>query len=106
MFLIGQCTFDERVSPTGCNGDSLVSPEVVVKREVSQTQCINDCLNSANTNNVECWAAAHLPGCSCDDCWMFYSVSTDYCYQNEGAFTGVNLFIKICFEGKSFFFFL
>ncbi|XP_076086284.1 uncharacterized protein LOC143056957 [Mytilus galloprovincialis] len=97
---VGQCTFDQRPAGKGCNSAPIASPDYLASFEISQSTCKTKCLDSVNTNDVECWAAAYLPGCSCDDCWLFNSKDTDYCLKNEDNYVGVTLFIKICFEGE------
>lgn len=99
MSFTGQCTFDQRPAGKGCNSAPIASPDYLASFEISQSPCKTKCLDSVNTNNVECWAAAYLPGCTCDDCWLFNSRDTDYCLKNEDNYNGVTLFIKICFEG-------
>ncbi|XP_052081224.1 uncharacterized protein LOC127719249 [Mytilus californianus] len=97
---VGQCTFDQRPAGKGCNSSPIASPDYLDSFEITESPCKTKCLDSVNKNDVECWAAAYLPGCNCNDCWLFHSRAADYCLQNEGDFDGVTLFIKICFEGE------
>ena len=79
------------------------SPEFLSTEEITQSVCVETCLNSPNVDDLECWAVAHLPGYIGNDCRIFNSFSPEYCVINEGSFSGVSLFIKKCFEGTYIF---
>ena len=61
--------------------------------------CQEECLEDAETVDP-CWAIAHWNEFSGNDCWKFYSSDPNICITNMGPYDGVNLGIKICYEGE------